>query len=77
MQRFLHAFMHGRFMEAIAYNYILVILIPYTIAFGLERLVLKGNIQQQFRNVVEGRAATYTLCAIAPIWIIVRNILNI
>ena len=77
MQRFLHAFMHGRFAEAISYNYMLILLIPYTILYGLERLVLTGKSQLQLRNIIEGRIATYTLIAIAPCWMIVRNILHI
>lgn len=64
-------------MEAISYNYILLILIPYTILFGLERLILKGNIQKQCQSVVEGHIATVILCAIAPIWMVIRNMFNI
>jgi hypothetical protein len=77
MQRFLHALMHGRFLEAISYNYILIILIPYSILYGLERFIYKGEAQEKLRKIVEGNYAIYTLCAIGPIWIIVRNILNI
>lgn len=77
MQRFLHAFMHGRFVEAFSYNYMLILIIPYTILFGLERLVFTGKLQQNLHNIIEGRIVTYTLIAIAPCWMIIRNILHI
>ena len=50
LQRFLHAFMHGRFKEAISYNYLLTILIPYITLFVLERFALKGNIKKVIKN---------------------------
>ena len=77
MQRFLHAFMHGRFLEAIRYNYMLIILIPYIILFGIQELILTGDTQKKWRKVLEGRPITYALCFIAPAWFIIRNILGI
>jgi len=77
MQRFLHAMLHGRFLEAIRYNYLLIILIPYIILFGIQELILKGDTQKKWRKVLEGRPVTYTLCVIAPAWFIIRNILGI
>ena len=77
MQRFLHAFLHGRFAEAISYNYFIILLIPYSILFCLERLVLTGNIQKRFRKVIEGRIVLGTLIAIVPCWIVLRNLLHI
>ena len=77
MQRFLHAFMHGRFLEAFSYNYMLIILIPYLALFYLERLVLRGNMQKKIRKVIESKFAIYTLAILAPCWMIVRNILHI
>ena len=77
MQRFLHAFLHGRFQEAISYNYMLVILIPYIILFGIEKLILTGETQKRWQNVIEGRNMAICLCIIAPGWFIIRNILHI
>ena len=77
MQRFLHAFMHGRFAEAIHYNYMLLLLLPYLVLFALERLALTGKAQQQLRGVIEGRTMTIAMCIIAPAWFIIRNILHI
>ena len=77
MQRFLHAMMHGRFLEAIQYNYLLVILIPYLALFGIEKLFLTGETQKRWKRVIEGRAAVIILCIIAPSWLVIRNILHI
>lgn len=77
MQRFLHAFMHGRFLEAISYNYMVVILIPYIILFGIEKLFLTGETQKRWKNVIEGRVVAICLCILAPGWFILRNILHI
>ena len=77
MQRFLHAFMHGRFLEAIQYNYMLVLLLPYLLLYGIERFLLTGETQMRWRKVLEGRVMTISLIALAPAWLIVRNILHI
>lgn len=77
MQRFLHAFMHGRFLEAISYNYILLIFLPYITLYGIERFLLTGETQMRWRRVLEGRVVTISLCIIAPTWAVVRNILHI
>jgi hypothetical protein len=77
MQRFLHAIMHGRFLEAFSYNYILIIFLPYIALFGIERLLLTGDTQMQWRRILEGRVVTISLCIIAPSWFVIRNILHI
>ena len=77
MQRFLHAFMHGNFLEAIQYNYILIFLIPYLLFFGTERFLLSGGRQERWKTIIEGRAMTIILMIIAPSWFIIRNVLHI
>ena len=77
MQRFLHAAMHGRVAEAVSYNYLLLLLIPYAVLLGAERTVLTGRARQRLKAVVEGRAAITLCCVTAVAWFVVRNILNI
>jgi hypothetical protein len=77
MQRFLHAFLHGRFAEAISYNYLLAILVPYIILYGFGKLVLTGHTQERWLSILEGRAVTLTMVILAPAWFIVRNIFHI
>lgn len=77
MQRFLHAFLNGRFAEAIAYNYMLVVLLPYLVLFGIERLLLTGTTQKRWRAALENKYTAAAGCTIGVGWFIVRNILNI
>ena len=77
MQRFLHAFMHGNFLEAIHYNYMLIVLIPYMFFFGIERFILIGESQERWKNIIEGRIMTTIMIILAPSWFIIRNILHI
>jgi hypothetical protein len=77
MQRFLHAFMHGHFLEAIHYNYILIILIPYLILFGIEKFLLTGETKTRWKNVIEGRVMAIAMIIITPSWFVIRNILHI
>ena len=77
MQRFLHAFMHGRILEAFRYNYLLLILLPYLALIFAERLLLKGERQQHWKNIIEGPRMAMVMCIIAPAWFIIRNIMNI
>lgn len=77
MQRFIHAFMHGRFLEAIQYNYILVIFIPYITLFGIQQLVLGEEKRKQWGRVLEGRTLTIIIVVLVPVWVVVRNILHI
>ena len=77
MQRFLHAFMHGNFLEAIHYNYMLIVLIPYMFFFGIERYILIGESQERWKNIIEGRIMTTIMIILAPSWFIIRNIFHI
>ena len=77
MQRFLHAFLHGRFLEAIHYNYMLVVFLPYITLFGIEHLLLKGETQKRWKQVLENRWTTIGLCIMVTAWCVIRNILHI
>lgn len=77
IQRFLHAFMHGHFLEAIHYNYMLIILIPYLILFGIEKFLLTGEKQKRWKSVIEGRVMAIAMIILAPSWFVIRNILHI
>lgn len=77
MQRFLHAFLHGNILEAIQYNYMLIVLIPYLLFFGIERFILIGERQKRWNSVIEGRTISIIMIILAPSWFIIRNILHI
>lgn len=77
MQRFIHAFLHGRFIEAIQYNYMMLIFIPYIVLFGIKQLVLGEEKRKQWGRVLEGRTMTIAMAILVPGWVVVRNILHI
>ena len=77
MQRFLHAFLHGNFVEAFHYNYLLLVLIPYLVLLGIENFLLTGETKMSWKRVVEGRVVAISMCIIAPSWFVIRNILHI
>jgi len=77
MQRFIHAFLHGRFLEAIQYNYILVVFIPYMILFGVENLLLTGEKKQRWKRILEGKEMVMTMLVLVTGWTVIRNILEI
>ncbi|MBQ0057719.1 MAG: DUF2752 domain-containing protein [Bacteroidales bacterium] len=77
MQRFLSALVHGRFIEAISYNYFLIVALPYaalcviTVWYDprhrfepLRRVLFSANVLRAFVVIFFG-------------WWIVRNILGI
>ena len=77
MQRFIHAFLHGRFIEAIQYNYMMLIFIPYIVLFGIKQLVLGEEKRKQWGRMLEGRTMTIAMAILVPGWVVVRNILHI
>ena len=77
MQRFVHALANGHFAEAAAYNYFLLLLLPYVGLFILERCFLTGRARDRLRSLVEGRLVTTALAASIPIWFVVRNVLGV
>ena len=77
MQRFVHALANGHFAEAAAYNYFLLLLLPYVGLFILERCFLTGHVRDRLRSLIEGRVVTTALAASIPIWFVVRNVLGV
>ena len=69
--------MHGNFLEAIQYNYMLIVLIPYLLLFGIERFILIGERKKRWNSIIEGRVISTIMIILAPSWFIIRNILHI
>ena len=47
IQRAIHALLHGRFTEAIKYNYFLIYSLPYATLFVVEWMMPRNNIREQ------------------------------
>lgn len=76
-QRATHAALHGRFFEAISYNYWLVLALPYVIAVMVEKFVLKGTAQQKAAAIIEHRVTIYFYVITFFVWFVARNIFHI
>lgn len=77
VQRATHAVLHGRFSEAITYNYWYCYSLPYLFAVIIERLLPKNRWQQKAAAIIEHPVLIYTYIITFFVWFIVRNILHI
>ena len=77
LQRAAHALLHGRFGEALQYNYFLFAALPYLLAVMYMEWIAKGERRQQLRRVLYHRHVLYTYIALYLLWWIVRNILGV
>ncbi|MBQ0024027.1 MAG: DUF2752 domain-containing protein [Prevotellaceae bacterium] len=77
-QRFMHALFNGNIAEAFAYNYFLVIALPYLIILFIGWILPKGNEARETINAKVGnRFVAYTYLCLYFIWFAIRNILGI
>lgn len=77
VQRFIHAFLHGNFAVALQFNYWLVLVLPYSIAFIIAWLLPKCKGKAWITSLVENPKVVGIYIASMVIWMIVRNILGI
>ena len=52
LQRSLHAFLHGDFSHAIAYNYYLILALPYTFLCLVFTLLPQGKTKKRVKNII-------------------------
>ena len=77
LQRALHALLHGRFAEALSYNYSLIVIFLYIFAFLASEVLKRMNRGTNFIRIVEHPILAYALSALAILWGIVRNLLHV
>ncbi len=77
VQRFIHAFLRGNFAVALQFNYWLVLVLPYSIAFLIAWLLPKCKVKVWISSLVENSKVVGIYIASMVIWMIVRNILCI
>lgn len=73
-QRAAHAVLHGHWDEAWRYNPFLLYSIPYLLAVMLTEWVWRGERQDRWRRVVEGRRAVWLYLVLFCVWGVVRNL---
>lgn len=75
LQRALHALLHGRFSEALAHNYFLLITIPVLVLVALTEYVFPPRLRNKWQRVLYHRYSIAALIALTLLWGIGRNIL--
>lgn len=74
LQRAVYALFHGRFFEAVSYNWFLFLLLPYVVALVLSEFVLKGQARQRLQHFTHHRYVLYTYIVLYLLWGVVRNV---
>lgn len=74
LMRATYAALHGRFAEAVSYNYWLLLTVPYVLALVMQRLMPAGRMKGRVGHVLEHRYTLgfYIITFIA--WFVIRNI---
>ena len=79
-QRAIHAFLHGRFLEALSYNLFFVVAIPFLLATAYAVVMVRRPEPSDFTlrlyDFVTSRYTLYSYVAVYIIWWVVRNILG-
>ncbi|MBO5134210.1 MAG: DUF2752 domain-containing protein [Bacteroidaceae bacterium] len=75
LQRAFHALLHGRFAEALAHNYFLLVAIPVLVLVALTECVFPPSLQNKWRRALYHRHSIAALIALTLLWGIGRNIL--
>ena len=77
IQRAVHAFVHGRFAEAISYNYFLAYSVPYLLSFLVVWVAPDYRWSGKLKAFIEDRRVVYFYIITYFIWLVVRNLLHI
>lgn len=77
LQRAVHALLHGRFWEAVQYNYFLLLGIPYVLAVMYMEWFTSGEKHLRLRRVLYHRYVLYAYVALYLAWWVLRNVLGV
>lgn len=76
IQRAIHASLHGNFLQALHYNFFLLIALPY-LAVAIYCTIFSGKLSDWLRKNILNRKIAFTYIILYCIWWVVRNILGI
>lgn len=76
-QRAAHAFLHGRWGEAWAYNPFLLYALPWLFAVALTEWGMTGERKLRWQRIVEGKVAVWTYLLLFIAWGVMRNVWGI
>ena len=77
MQRAMHALLHGRFVEAMSYNYFFVLTFPYIIAFFVAEIFKLLQRENLLVRVVEHPVVVKVYLVLCLVWWVLRNVFNV
>lgn len=77
VSRAIHALLHGRFAEALSYNYFFIISVPYFLTVCAVLTIPALYKRDKLRLLVTGYAMGLTYVILFCIWWLVRNIFSI
>lgn len=77
VQRFVHALLCGRPLDAVRFNFWLALMLPYAAAFLVAWLMPERRAKKRLVSVIEHPAMVYTYIAVMAVWMIVRNVAGI
>ena len=75
--RAVHAALHGRFSEAVSYNYWLLLTVPYVAALAAARLLPKGGLKEKTQRLLESRCVIGFYLVSFVAWFVVRNVYGV
>lgn len=76
-QRAVHAALHGRFAEAVRFNYFLLLGLPYLFSVFLSDVVLRGEARRRMQRVTHSRWLLLGFVGATIAWWIGRNVLGV
>ena len=77
LQRATHALLHGRFIEAITYNYFIVIFLPYLLLLFTAEILKVLRRGKTFIRTIEHPVVIKVFFAQCLIWEVIRNLLQV
>lgn len=75
--RAIHATLHGNFRQAIAYNYFLLLSLPYLMAVAAVSLIPPLKRRRRLVRIVAGPELAVTYVVLFCVWFVVRNLLHV
>lgn len=77
LQRAVHALLHGRFAEALQYNYFLLLALPYVLAVMYMEWFTNDEKHLRLRRVLYHHHVLYAYVVLYLAWWVLRNVLGV
>lgn len=75
--RAVHAAAHGRMAEAVAYNYWLLLVLPYVLAVAVQAVLAQGRVKDGLRRLTAHRCVIAFYIVTCLLWFVLRNVYGV